>query len=119
MMKTNKLQDSLIVLLISALTLTAFYLSYGLTLSGPVVSIVWIFWLLTTMGLAYFTSPGQSVYAFAKLAKVEMTKVIWPSRKETIQTTSIVVVMVTAAGFLLWLADTGMMWIIGKITHLG
>ena len=102
-----------------ALTAVAFYASYAINLPGPVVSIVWILWLSISLGLAYFTASGQAVFEFSKQAKSELHKVVWPSRKETVQTTAIVVVMVTIAGFVLWMADSGMMWIIGKLTHLG
>ena len=56
---------------------------------------------------------------FAKEAKLELQKVVWPTRQETIQTTSIVMVMVAITGFVLWGIDSGMLWAIGKITHLG
>jgi len=31
----------------------------------------------------------------------------------------IVMAMVAVTGFVLWAIDMGMMWVIGKITHLG
>ena len=52
-------------------------------------------------------------------AKAELLKVVWPTRQETIQTTSIVMIMVAVTGFILWGIDSGMMWVIAKITHLG
>lgn len=119
MTKSSKIQDIFIIIIISMLTLAAFYVSYALKLSGPIVAIIWIFWLVASMGMAYFSSPGKTVFEFSKQAKSELQKVVWPTRKETVQTTIIVVVMVSIAGFVLWMADSGMMWLIGKITHLG
>ena len=55
------------------------------------------------------------MFEFAKEAKIELRKVVWPTRQETIQTTSIVMVMVAVTGFILWGIDSGMMWIIAKI----
>ena len=64
--------------------------------------------------MVYFKSVQK-----IKEAKIELQKVVWPTRQEAVQTTSIVMVMVTITGFVLWGIDSGMLWAIGKITHLG
>ncbi|WBV68853.1 preprotein translocase subunit SecE [Legionella pneumophila] len=69
--------------------------------------------------LGYLTTTGKRVFAFAQEAKVELLKVVWPTRQETIQTTTIVMVMVGLTGFILWGVDSIMMWAIAKLTHLG
>lgn len=80
---------------------------------------IWIGWFVLTLVFSYFTPQGKQVYLFSKEAKVEIEKVVWPSRQEAIQTTSIVMIMVTVTGFVLWGIDSGITWAIGKITHLG
>jgi preprotein translocase subunit SecE len=80
---------------------------------------IWLAWLLLTLFFAYLTSSGKRVFQFAQESKVELLKVVWPTRQETIQTTTIVIVMVTLAGFVLWGVDSVMMWAVAKITHLG
>jgi preprotein translocase subunit SecE len=72
-----------------------------------------------TLGFGFLTVQGKQVFSFGKEAKLELQKVVWPTRQETIQTTSIVMVMVALTGFILWGIDSGMLWAIGKITHLG
>ena len=59
------------------------------------------------------------MFVFVKEAKVELLKVIWPTRQETIQTTAIVMIMVALMGFILWGIDSVMVWAILKLTHLG
>ena len=115
-MKTHELMAWL---LIGSITVAAFFGTYYFHLSGPIEALVWVFWLVLTLVLGFFTSQGKQVFLFAKEAKVELEKVVWPSRQEAIQTTSIVMIMVTVTGFVLWGIDSGMMWTIGKITHLG
>lgn len=117
--ETNGLKDILIYLAILVITGIAFYIFYFMNLSGPIQIITWIVWLIVSLGLGYFTSPGKQIAQFAKEAKLELIKVVWPSRQETVQTTMIVMVMVAVTGFVLWGVDSGMMWIIGKLTHLG
>ncbi|MDI9819631.1 MULTISPECIES: preprotein translocase subunit SecE [unclassified Legionella] len=100
-------------------TIFAFMGTYYYDFSSPIKAIVWIGWLVLVALLGFFTSKGQEVFGFAKDSKIELQKVVWPTRQETIQTTSIVMIMVAAAGFILWGIDSGMMWVIAKLTHLG
>lgn len=55
--------------------------------------------------IAYQTVAGRRVWKFATDAKVEVRKVVWPSRQETVQTTLIVFVVVLIMGIVLWLFD--------------
>jgi preprotein translocase subunit SecE len=100
-------------------TITAFFVTYYYNFSSPIKVIVWIGWLVIFGLLGFFTTKGKEIFAFGKEAKIELQKVVWPTRQETVQTTSIVMVMVTVTGFILWAIDSGMMWVIAKITHLG
>ncbi len=100
-------------------TAAAFFGTYYFHFSTPIKALIWVGWLVLIFALGFFTTQGRQVYSFAKESKVELQKVVWPSRQETIQTTSIVMIMVAVTGLILWGIDTGMMWAIGKITHLG
>lgn len=104
---------------IAIVTAGAFFCTYYYNFSGPILSIVWLSWFVLSLLLAYTTSKGKEVYQFAREARIELLKVVWPTRQETVQTTTIVMVMVTVTGFILWGVDSLMMWIIAKITHLG
>ena len=55
--------------------------------------------------ITYQTVMGKRIWQFASDAKIEVRKVVWPSRQETIQTTLIVFVMVLIMGVILWLFD--------------
>ncbi|MFY7697613.1 MAG: preprotein translocase subunit SecE [Legionella sp.] len=114
-----KLKNSLLIIAIILATVLVTFISFTMPLTAPIKSLMWLGWLVLVLSLSYFTEQGKLVINFATEAKLEMQKVVWPTRQETIQTTSIVMIMVAITGFLLWLIDIGMMWIIGKITHLG
>ena len=116
--KINK-QDFLLWGCVVLVTLAAFVGTYMFHLTGPIKALVWLGWLVLALVICFFTEKGQQVFAFANEAKIELQKVVWPNRQETVQTTSIVMLMVVITGFLLWGVDVGMMWTIGKITHLG
>jgi len=67
-------------------------------------------------GLVFTTNLGQSFWLFAQGSKIELKKIVWPTKKETMQTTLIVTVMVLFVGILLWMFDGLLMWGIGLIT---
>jgi len=60
-------------------------------------------------GVAGFTSQGKQFYAFSRESSEETKKVIWPSRKETLQTTAIVFAFVGLMAVFLWLVDASLM----------
>ena len=62
--------------------------------------------------VAWFTEQGQRFLTFSKEAVAETKKVVWPTRKETIQTTAIVFVFVLAMAIVLWVSDKGLEWVI-------
>ena len=91
-----------------------FYLFSEYSLLLRVVALLLV--LVIAVALVYTTSLGQSFWQFAQGSKVELRKIIWPTKKETIQTTLIVVVMVLFVGVLLWMFDGLLMWAISYIT---
>lgn len=62
------------------------------------------------------TKQGKLFRQFAQEAKIELYKVVWPTRKETINTTLLVAVLTIVAGLCLWGMDTLFMKIIGLLT---
>lgn len=71
--------------------------------------------LCATLLLASSTDKGQVAWAFLKAAGIEMQKVVWPTRSETIQTAIMVVVMVLIAAVIMWGFDTLFMWLISQM----
>lgn len=63
--------------------------------------------------VVYFTAPGKAFFAFAGEARDETRKVVWPTRKETIQTTVIVLIFVMVMALFLWVVDSILLWLVG------
>ncbi|HBV21842.1 MAG TPA: preprotein translocase subunit SecE [Nitrosomonas sp.] len=68
--------------------------------------------LISGTALALFTSPGRQFLAFSQDSIDETKKVVWPNRKETLQTAGAVFAFVMAMAIFLWLVDTGLMSIV-------
>ena len=62
--------------------------------------------------VAWFTEPGQRFFAFSREAVAETKKVVWPSRKETMQTTGIVFAFVLGMAVVLWVTDKSLEWVL-------
>ncbi|MQY52531.1 preprotein translocase subunit SecE [Rhodocyclus tenuis] len=62
--------------------------------------------------MAWITEPGRQFFSFAKEAVNESRKVVWPSRKETLQTTGMVFAFVVVMAVFLWLADKSLEWML-------
>ena len=61
---------------------------------------------------AVFTAPGREFTVFAREAVVEVKKVVWPTRKETVQTTAAVFAFVLVMAVFLWLSDKTLEWVL-------
>ena len=62
--------------------------------------------------IAAFTAPGRQFLAFAREAVVEVKKVVWPTRKETLQTTAAVFAFVVVMAVFLWVSDKTLEWVL-------
>jgi preprotein translocase subunit SecE len=65
--------------------------------------------------IALTTQKGVAFREMLKEARVELRKVIWPTRVETGQTTAIVVVVVLIVALILWALDSLFAWVIASL----
>ena len=68
--------------------------------------------------IAAQTEKGRNAIAFAKEARTEVRKVVWPTRQEAVQTTGIVLVATLLMSLLLWGLDSVLFWLVGLVTGL-
>ena len=103
----------MIALLISVAAVVAFYIFA----EEPVLYRV--LGLLAAAGIsvaiALQTAKGRNTLGFFQDAQIEVKKVVWPTRQETLQTTLIVIVVVLVVAIILWILDIFLGWSIGSI----
>jgi preprotein translocase subunit SecE len=61
---------------------------------------------------AWTSTQGKQFYAFAQESAEETRKVVWPTRKESLQTTGIVFLFVVVMGIFLWVVDASLLWVV-------
>jgi preprotein translocase subunit SecE len=70
-------------------------------------------------GVAFTSLQGRTLWKFMLGARVELNKVVWPTREETIQTTVVVRVVALFGGVFFWLLDWALLWLTGQVTGRG
>jgi preprotein translocase subunit SecE len=70
-------------------------------------------------GILAFTQTGRDFVVFARESIEEAKRVVWPSRKETLQTTGVVFVFVFVMALFLWVVDFGLLWVTQKLLGTG
>lgn len=69
--------------------------------------------------LAAQTEKGRMVIGFVRDAQIEVRKVVWPTRQETVQTTIVVMIVVVVFAFLLWVLDIFLGWAMQSVIGHG
>ena len=112
----DKIKIGLAVLLVVAGIVGFYYFGespaivrLGSVLAG-LIAAAFVFWM---------TVPGKQFYVYAQESAAETRKVVWPTRKETIQTTLIVFAFVVVMSLFLWAVDSGLLWIVKKLIGTG
>ncbi len=67
----------------------------------------------------WFTETGKTFAAFSRESWEEAKRVVWPTRKETLQTTGVVFAFVFVMAIFLWIVDAGLLWVTQKLLGQG
>jgi preprotein translocase subunit SecE len=69
--------------------------------------------------VALTSLQGRTLWKFIQGARVELSKVVWPTKDETLQTTLVVLVVALFGGVFFWLLDLFLLWLTTRITGQG
>jgi preprotein translocase subunit SecE len=75
--------------------------------------------LILAAALFAATVSGKTFLAFSRDSIAEAKRVVWPSRRETIQTTIAVFVLVLIVAIFLWIVDTGFLSLVKVLMGQG
>jgi preprotein translocase subunit SecE len=76
-------------------------------------------WVLVLVALALGafvalqSAQGRAFWAFVQGSRIELRKVVWPTRQESLQTTLVVFVAILVMGIFFWVLD----WALGSVTR--
>ncbi|MDY6947822.1 MAG: preprotein translocase subunit SecE [Pseudomonadota bacterium] len=85
---------------------------------------IWLRWIIVMAALvagalvSLQSYQGKTFWQFVQSSRVELRKVVWPNRQETMQVTLVVFVMIIVLGLFFWGVDTllGLLtkWLTGR-----
>ena len=65
------------------------------------------------------TTRGRELWRFIQTSRIELRKVVWPTRQETLQTGVAVVIFALIMGVFFWLLDMLLLWVTRFLTGQG
>jgi preprotein translocase subunit SecE len=103
--------------LIVVASLVLFYLD-PLGLSTILYKVLVLLIGLVLAGFVFFKSPqGVRFSSFLIETKIELRKVVWPTRDETMKTTGMIMVAVVIVAIFLWMVDALLSWLVQLLTN--
>lgn len=119
--KSGSPLDTILLLLATGLVggaIVAFYYFQAdynaLVRTGGVVLAV-----VAALAMIYQTQLGKAAWATMQGSRIEMRKVVWPTRQESVQTTLLIAVVVLIMALALWGLDNVLLWAVKGLTGRG
>ena len=110
-----------VALLLVAAGITGFYTLQGSTVAFAellrVISV--LLGLVLAAAVLWTSEPGKRFFEFGKESVAEAKRVVWPSWKETYQTTGVVVLFAVVMALFLWAVDATLLFAINKLMGRG
>jgi preprotein translocase subunit SecE len=63
------------------------------------------------------SEQGSRLIVFLKETRIELRKVVWPTKDETIKTTGMIMIAVVIVAIFLWIVDAFFTWAVQLITN--
>lgn len=75
--------------------------------------------VLAAAGVFWTSAQGKRFFGFAGDSVAEAKRVVWPTRKETMQTTGVVILFAVVMALFLWAVDASLLLIVNKLMGRG
>ena len=111
LLDTLKLLGSVLILLVG---IVSYY--YLIQISILFRVLVVLASVVVSLIIFFQTQRGKTLWEFFQGSRVEIKKVIWPTKQETFQTTLTVFVFVLIMGIFFWLLDFLLLFLTNTIT---
>ena len=93
---------------------------YALQESAAVVKLAAVLLGFALAGaVVWTTESGKRFFVFGRESVDEAKRVVWPTRKETIQTTGVVLLFAVIMALFLWAVDASLLVLVNKLMGRG
>ncbi len=109
------------MLAVSALLIVAGVFGYYWfsELALPLRVLIVLAGLAAGVGLFFTTAKGRTLWKFIQGSRIEIRKVVWPTKQETTQTTIAVFIFTLVLGLFFWGLDSLLLWLTSVLTGRG
>jgi len=115
--KAAAMADKIKMTVAVALVIAGLWGYYHFSETAQVLRVLMVLGGLIAAGaVAWLTVPGKQLFSFSQEAWQEASKVSWPTRKETIQTTAVVFAFVFVMALFLFGVDTSLAYLVKLAT---
>jgi preprotein translocase subunit SecE len=104
-----------VLLVVGALAGFYWFEQYSLLIRVPALLAV----AIVCVVIVVQTNAGRQLVGFFRESQIEVRKVVWPTGKETTQTTLVVMGLVVAVAVFLWWLDMFLLWSVKLLTGQG
>jgi preprotein translocase subunit SecE len=109
--------NTILSIVILVASLAVFYVN-PLALTSLLFKVLILVAGLVVAGLVFISgSEGKSFVSFMNETKIELKKVVWPTREETTKTTGMIIIAVIIVSIFLWIVDAFFTWMVQLLTH--
>ena len=109
--------NAVLSIVILTASITLFYLE-PLTQVIFYKTLILLFGVIVAMFVFAKSLTGENFIHFAKETRIELRKVVWPTREETFKTTGMIMIAVLIIAIFLWIVDVFFTWGISSISSL-
>ena len=105
------IQDRTRLALAAAALVVGIGLFYYLDEQGLFVKVIAILAMTAVAVVLFFmTAQGREVAEFLKGSRIELQKMVWPGKSETLHSTLLVFAVIFVVALFLWLLDLSLAW---------
>ena len=104
-----------IAIVIAAL---AFYYVNPLNFNTLTKVLITLLWFVIAGAVFIKSTQGDRFLHFLRETRIELRKVVWPTREETAKTTGIILIAVVIVAIFLWIIDAFFTWGVQSISLL-
>ncbi len=108
---------TILAVVIVAAALALYYVN-PLNFNSLTKVLVTLVWFVVAVGVFIKSSQGDRFLHFSKETRIELRKVVWPTREETFKTTGMIMIAVVIVAIFLWIVDAFFTWGVQSISSI-
>ena len=108
---------TILAIVVVAAALALYYIN-PLNFNSLTKVLVTLVWFVVAGGVFIKSSQGDRFKHFLKETRIELRKVVWPTRQETFKTTGIIMIAVVIVAIFLWIVDAFFTWGVQSISSI-